>query len=142
MGNNYCVPFVINVSKSTIGEKRLQGLSQGKSSLALAQYIIMANVGIISWQCNSIKVQQNGVSGGKMSTMNLGSVLSLGKEARRLSLTESLDLEDEELERLMGMKSASKYEEESKAKEKTVNHLITHAEKVTNFYSGLIPVIQ
>ena len=69
-----------------------------------------------------------------MSTMNLGSALSLGKEARRLSLTESLELEDEELERLMGMKSASKYEEESKAKEKTVNHLITHAEKVINFF--------
>ena len=68
-----------------------------------------------------------------MSTMNLGNALSLGKAARRLSLTRSLDgfsLEDEELEKKMGMKSDLEYEEESKAKEKTVNHLITHAEKV------------
>ena len=75
-----------------------------------------------------------------MSTMNLASALSLGKEAKRLSLTKSLDsfLEDEEqeLEKKMGMKSDSEYKEESKAKEKTVNHLIIHAEKV--IYSGLV----
>ena len=69
-----------------------------------------------------------------MSTMNLASALSLGKEAKRLSLTKSLDGflvdEEQELEKKMGMKSDSEYEEESKAKEKTVNHLIIHAEKV------------
>ena len=93
--------------------------------------IIIASVGsrsIISWQYNTII---NGVSDRKMSTMNLGSALSLGKEAKRLSLTKSLDgfLKDEEqeLEKKMGMKSDSEYEEESKAKEKTVNHLIIHA---------------
>lgn len=64
--------------------------------------------------------------------MNLGSALSLGKEAKRLSLTKSLDC-FVELERIMGMKSDSEYEEESKAKEKRVNHLITHAEKVINY---------
>jgi hypothetical protein len=74
-----------------------------------------------------------------MSTMNLGNRLSLVKEARRLSITESLDslnFEDEELDKKMRTKSDSKYEEESKAKEKAVNHLIEHAEKV--IFSRLI----
>jgi hypothetical protein len=69
-----------------------------------------------------------------MSTMNLSGELSLGNESKSLSRVNSL----EELDKIMGMKSNSEYEVESEAKEKTVNHLITHAEKVI-YYGFIVP---
>ena len=81
----------------------------------------------VSWE------HKHSNSGRKMSTMNLGSKLSLDKDSQRLSMiksTTSLNIVD--LEEVQGVKSRSEVKLESEARQKEIDHLITHANKVVS----------
>ena len=74
-----------------------------------------------------------------MSTMNSGSMLSLDKDSKRLSLVKSITSlnQEVEIEYEMGVKSESEAKMASEAKQKKIDQFVIHAEKVS--YSRIIP---
>ena len=65
-----------------------------------------------------------------MSTMNLSGDISLDKDSKRLSMVSSQSSLNLLIEEVMGLKSESQAEMESEAKQKKIDHFVTHAEKV------------
>ena len=67
----------------------------------------------------------------KMSTMNLGNMLSLKEDTKHLSFVRSDGSLNLLVDEVVGLKSESEVKRESEAKQKKVNQLVTLAEKVT-----------